>query len=122
MLRSMMQIYIKNSKEAVPFYEKAFGVAVENVHKNDDGSYMHAELNLFGQVLALSETLDESSVSGNTMQFCLHFTESESHIIKNAYKTLSEDADIKFPLGPCFFSPYMFGIIDKFGINWCLFY
>lgn len=122
MLRSMMQIYVKNSKDAVAFYQKAFDADVSSIHKNEDGSYMHAELNLFGQTLALSESLEESSISGNTMQFCLHFDESEAEIIKNAYEVLSDNAEIRFPLGPCFFSPYMFGLIDKFSVNWCLFY
>lgn len=122
MLRSIMQIYVKNSKEAMIFYQKAFGATISNIHKNDDGSYMHVEMNLFGQILALSETLDANSFSGNTMQLCLHFTESEKEIISNAYNVLKENAEIKFPLGPCFYSPYMFGLIDKFGVNWCLFY
>lgn len=122
MVRSMMQIYIKDSKKAVPFYQEAFGVTADNIHKNEDGSYLHAELNLFGQTLALSESLSEVSNSGNTMQFCLHFDESEAGIIKKAYEVLSDEAKIQFPLGPCFFSPYMFGLIDKFGVNWCLFY
>ncbi|MGF7143868.1 putative glyoxalase superfamily protein PhnB [Anaerotaenia torta] len=55
------------------------------------------------------------------MQFCFHFNESDTHIIENAYEVLSENADIKNPLGPCFFSPCMFGLIDRFGVNWCLF-
>ncbi len=117
-----MQLYIKNSKEAVPFYEKAFGVTVTGGYKSQDGSYIHAELNLFGQTLALSETLAENSISGNTMQFCLHFAEHEATIIKDAYSILREGAEIKHPLGPCFFSPYMFELTDKFGVNWCLFY
>lgn len=91
----MMQVYVKGSKDAVPFYKKAFGATISNIHKNEDGSYMHAELNIFGQILALSESLNESSISGNTMQFCLHFTESESNIIKNAYEVLSDNAQIQ---------------------------
>ena len=122
MVRSLMQVYVKNSKEAVPFYEKAFGVKCENAYQNEDGSYIHAELNLFGQFLAVSETSDHDSAAGNTMQFCLHFHESEKEIMENIYKVLSDGAKINFPLGPCFFSPSMFGLIDKYGVNWCMFY
>ncbi len=39
MYRSMMQMYIKNSVEAVNLYKKAFHASVGNEHKNFDGSY-----------------------------------------------------------------------------------
>lgn len=42
-------------------------------------------------------------------------------IVKSAYEVLKDGAKIDYPLGPCFFSSCMFGIVDKFGVNWCLF-
>ncbi|MDR7857888.1 hypothetical protein [Tissierella sp.] len=59
--------------DAVKLYQKASDAKVIREYTNDDGSYMHAELDVFGQILALSELGEEKSITGNTMQFCLHF-------------------------------------------------
>ncbi len=120
MLRSMMQMYVKGSSEAVKLYQEAFDAKLVSEYKNDDGSYLHAELNAFGQILAISEASDER-VPGNTMQFCFHFEESEIERVKHAYEVLKDGAEISYPLGESFFSKCMFGLIDKFGVNWCLF-
>lgn len=121
MLRAMMQVYIKGSAEAVQLYQKAFDAKLMNEHKNDDGSYMHAELDIFGQILALSESSEEERITGNTMQFCLHFGETNKGLVEKAFRVLEQDAQILVPLGPCFFSSCMVGFIDKFGVSWCLF-
>ena len=119
MLRSMMQMYVKGSGEALKFYQKAFNAELVCEYKNDDGSYMHAELDAFGQILAISEA--DEKVSGNTMQFCFHFGESGIEKVKHAYEVLKDGAEILSPLGECSFSRCMFGLIDKFGVSWCLF-
>jgi len=116
----MMQVYVKGSVEAVQLYQRAFDAKLISEHKNEDGSYLHAELDIFGQVLALSELREEKNITGNTMQFCLQFNEADKIIIEKAFMVLEKDAQILFPLGPCFFSSYMAGFIDKFGVNWCL--
>ena len=120
MLRSMMQMYVKGSCSAVELYQKAFEATLSNEHKDENGDYIHAELNAFGQILAISEA-GEERISGNTMQFCFHFGEGNEEVVEKAYDLLKDGAEISYPLGPCFFSPYMFGLIDKFGVNWCLF-
>lgn len=120
MLRSMMQMYIKGSVGAVKFYQKAFNAKLISEYKNDDGSYLHAELNAYGQVLALSEASEEIK-TGNAMQFCFHFDKSNIKNVETAYEILKEGAEIQVPLGPSFYSPCMFSLIDRFGIKWCLF-
>ena len=82
---------------------------------------MHAELDVFGQELALSESQEKEQVSGNTMQFCLHMGKGSTDKILKTYEVLKEDATIFCPLGPVSFSPYMFSLIDKFGVSWCVF-
>lgn len=120
MIRSMMQVYIKGSYEAVKLYQRAFGAKLVSEYKNDDGSYLHAELDVFGQTLAISEAPPER-VPGNTMEFCFHFKETEIKNVKKAYEILKYGAVIHSTLGPCFYSQCMFRLIDKFGVNWCLF-
>ena len=121
MLRSMMQVYIKGSCEAVELYQRAFNAKLVSEYKNDDGSYLHAELDVFGQILAISETGEDELITGNTMQFCFHFGESEKEKVEKAFEILKEGAQILFPLGPSFYSSCMTDLIDKFGVRWCIF-
>lgn len=120
MLRSMMQIYIKNSAQAVPFYQNAFDANLVCCHYTENGTIAHAELDIFGQILAICETLDNESVTGNTMQFCLHFGEGKEELVRKIIDKLSIDGKFTYH-GSTDWSPLMAGIIDKFGINWCIF-
>ena len=120
MKRSLMQVYVKGSAEAVELYQRAFDSPLVASYKNDDGSYMHAELDIQGQIVAVSEISVESA-TGSTMQFCFHYGEGNEAAVISAYEFLSEGGEVIFPLGECLFSPLMGGIIDKFGVSWCLF-
>ncbi len=115
-----MQVYVKGSEEAVNTYRDAFDAEVLCVYPQESGGYMHAELNAFGQILAVSE-LTEQAVIGNTMQFCFHLGEGGEGQVKKAYDRLKAGAAIDTPIGPCSYSPCMFSLTDKFGVFWCLF-
>jgi len=117
----MMQAYIKGSSEAVELYQSAFDAKLVSEYKNDDGSYLHAELNIYGQIFAISESEENEIIAGNTMQFCLHFGEAEKEKVEKAFDVLKEGAQILFPIGPSFYSSCMADFIDKFGVRWCLF-
>jgi len=121
----MMQVYVRGSDKAVALYQKAFGAKLVVSHPNDDGTYMHAELDVYGQILALSELPEGEAITGNTMQFCLHFGKGKEALVKRIYETLKEDCiEITAPItapGECPWSPCLFGLIDQFGVNWCVF-
>ena len=122
MHRSMMQTYVTGSDIAVELYKKAFDAEVVASYPHSDGTYMHAELNLYGQILAISEALkDEERITGTTMQFCLHFGEGKEALVQKAYNILKESAEILYPLGPCEYSTLMVDLIDKYGVRWCIF-
>lgn len=123
MFRSMMQIYVKGSIEAVELYLKAFNGAWGFNVKNDDNIYYYSELDICGHILAVSEANDgmDKRITGNTMKFWFHYGEGNEDMVKQAYEMLKEDSEILFPLGPCDFSPLMADFIDKFGVRWCLF-
>lgn len=121
-----LQAYIKGSVEAVSFYQKAFGAALGyNVH-NDDGSYMHAELYLEGQLLmALSESGSDVGIENMkkyspndypTMNFGVNL-ENEA-AVKKAYDVLTEGGNILLPLGPLPWSSCCANVIDKYGVFW----
>jgi len=115
----MFQVYVKDSVKAVELYQLAFDAKIKGVHENEDGSYMHAELDIFGQVLALSESVD--ATFGTNMQFCLHMGGGNEEKVKKAYEVLRDGAEINQPLGENFYSPLCFMLRDKFGVCWCMF-
>lgn len=123
MKRSMMQAYVQRSDEAVKLYQKAFDAFLISSYLNTDGTFYHSELDIQGHILAVAEAPEEikTSVTGNVMQFCLHYGQGQEEKVKIAYDVLKEGATIFFPLAPCEFSPLMADLIDRYGIRWCLF-
>ena len=126
MKRSLIQAYVIGSDKALDFYRTAFDASIVVSYPNDDGTYMHAELDIHGQILAVSERDSVyknkgETVTGNTMQFCLQYGEGNERLVENAYNVLKEDAEIISSLAPCSYSPLMAALIDKYGVHWCLF-
>ena len=118
----MIQVYVKGSDKAVELYKKAFDAELVASYPHSDGTFMHAELNVYGQILAISEALEnEERITGTTMQFCLHFGKGKEEIVQKAYDTLKDGAKIICPLSPCNYSTLMVDLIDKYGVRWCIF-
>ena len=121
MLRSMMHVYVKDSGQAIQFYQKAFNAELLCSYPDNGEPLSHGELNIYGQVFALAELSDDSAVTGNTMQFCLEFGKGKEAVVQEIYDVLKDGAKIIHPLGPIDFSPLLGGLIDKYGVNWCIF-
>ncbi len=122
MHRSMMQVYVRESNKAVALYQKAFEAELLASYTHADGTYMHAELNVYGQILAVSEApKDEERITGTTMQFCLHFGEGKQKLVQKTYDVLKDSSRTLYPLGPCEYSALMVDLIDKYGVRWCIF-
>jgi len=122
MHRSMMQVNVRRSDLAAALYQKAFNAAFVARYPHDDGTFMHAELDVYGQILSLSELPEgEKANTGNTMMFCLHFGKGGEALVQQAYDALKDGAEISDPLGPCDYSPFHFCLVDRFGVNWCVF-
>lgn len=117
MKRSLMQIYVKGSVEAVAFYQRAFDAKLVDGHL-ENGIYYHAELDVDGQIIAIAE---RKCKKGENMQFCLNFNLDEKDKVTKAYEVLKEGSKKTSPPDSCSWSPYVFGGIDKFGINWCIY-
>jgi len=121
----MFQVYVRNSNEALELYRKAFDAKILCNHLHDNGTIAHAEIDIYGQAFAICETDNDEVLTGTTMQFCLHFGEGNEEAVRKAYEVLKEEcltltAPITGP-GECPWSPCLFGLIDKFGVNWCIF-
>lgn len=122
MYRSMMQMYVRGSDKAVELYQKAFDAELVASYPHSDGTFMHAELNVYGQILAVSEALkDEERITGTTMQFCLHFGEGKEELVHKAYNALKDGSKVLYPLSPCDYSVLMVDLIDIYGVRWCIF-
>ena len=120
MHRSMMQVYVKKSDQAVPFYLSALDAKLGCRHENDDGTIAHAELDVYGQILAICETEQEETITGNSMQFCLHFGEGKEELVRKIITNLSDGGKTQY-IGQTDWSPLMADLIDKFGVRWCIF-
>lgn len=101
-------------------YQKAFDAELLCVYPDDNGGYMHSELNAYGQILAVSEISEDVAI-GNTMMFCFHLGGGHENQVKKAYKILKEGVSSYTPIGSCDYSPCQFTLIDRFGVCWCLF-
>lgn len=122
MKRSMMQAYVRGSNRAVALYQAALDAKLLESHPAPDGTLYHSELDVYGQILAVSELAPwMEPLAGNAMQFCLHFAPGEESLVRKAYDVLKEGAQVVFPLGPCDYCGLMADIIDRFGVRWCIF-
>lgn len=122
MKRSMMQVYVKDSKKAVDKYVTAFGGEILSKHMNEVGGYYHCEIKIDNVVLALSEVDDVIiSDSLNVMQFCLHYNQDEATKIHHAFQILGENSTVHFPLGSTDYAKVMVDFTDEFSVRWCLF-
>ena len=120
LVRSMMQVYVKNSHEAMKLYEAAFGTTGQIYGTLENGGIEHAEIDVFGQTVSLMEN-DAEVVVGNNMQFILNLGAGCEKIVQNAHDVLMVDA-IKYngPVAECEYSKCIFSLTDKFGVNWMI--
>lgn len=124
-----LQVYVQGTREAVPFYQKAFGATLGYNVKNPDGTYMHAELMMEGTLLlALSESGSStgaenmkrySSTDYPTMNFSVKLDSAED--VKRTYEILSEGGNILLPLGPLPWSACCTNVVDRFGVFWYIY-
>jgi len=54
------------------------------------------------------------------MQFCLHFGDGKEELVRRIIEKLSESGKFIY-YGSADWSPIMAGIVDKFGVSWCVF-
>lgn len=119
-------LYVKNSIEAAEFYMQAFGMTLGYNAKNEDGSFLHAEL-LKGEnsIFAVSENSDEEIVRSMlasqwpTMSYGVNLDNDDE--LDHAYKMLIEGGHILRELGSLPWSPRSADVVDKYGVYWYLY-
>ena len=120
-MKSLLMAYVKNSADALAFYQQAFDCNLVENHKNADGSCGWCELEIGGQFLVVSEHIDGEIISGNQQMFIFDFGKNGEKSVQKAYNVLKEEAKIIRDLGEGQFSPFHFKLVDKFGIFWCVY-
>lgn len=119
-------LYIKNSVEASKFYMDTFGLKLGYNARNDDGSYLHAEL-LRGEdsIFAVSENKDEEIARSMleserpTMSYGINLDNDDE--LAHAYKILADGGHILRELGALPWSPASADLVDKYGVCWYIF-
>jgi PhnB protein len=121
-IRTLYQCYVRDSFAAIDAYRAAFGAKVTAQTLSPEGVNVHTELDLGGQILALSELPPGAEpVAGTTMEIGLHYRKDEQPLIFRAFETLKEGATVMSPPGPVFYGELMTEFVDRFGVRWCLF-
>lgn len=114
----MIQLYVKNAKEAIELYKKAFGATVIFIDHTPENDVLHSELLVCGQKIAIADNKEEV-ITGSLFQICVRMQDESN--VRMAYETLKEGSKTNVELGPTFFSSLMVDFIDKFGVRWCIF-
>lgn len=119
-------LYVKNSVEALDFYLDAFGMELGYNAKNDDGTFLHAELLKGGKsIFAVSENNDEEIVRSMlateqpTMSYGINLDDNNE--LNHAYKILAEGGHVLRELGSLPWSPSSADIVDKYGVCWYIY-
>lgn len=124
MKRVMLQTYVKDAAAAIELYKRAFDAKILEIHHTEDGKVFHSELDVYSEVISVADREDTDGMedmTGNIMQFCLHFKVGEEDLVKKAYDVLSEKGTVSIPLGECVYSECMTDLVDCFGVRWCIF-
>ena len=119
-------LYIRNTNEAVAFYQDAFGMTLGYSKKFPDGTYLHAELQKDGKtIFAVSEHDNEKLVSHMRMQvmgrICpttsLGIGFSTEGEVRKAYECLLKEGVVFREIGELPWSKCSADILDKYDIH-----
>lgn len=119
-------LYVVNSNEAVEFYCDAFKMMIGYNAKNENGTYLHAELEKNGNsIFAVSEsndfTIKNIMVNSRTPTMSLGINFDNDEELKYAYNQLIINGHIIRPLGSLPWSPCAADVVDKYGVCWYIY-
>ena len=128
-MKANFQIYIKNSVEAVAFYQRAFDLTLGMNYLKEDGMYGHCSL-MYGddEIFCIAEDRDNGlstvTMSENINIHMINMGTKEA--VDRAYAVLNENAikpSLDVPGPPDWDEDksdkyYSFGVTDKYGVQW----
>ena len=121
-----------NCAEAVAYYEKAFNVKAEVMRYRDappengyqttketENFVMHAQLNIDGAAIMLSDVPPESPVKiGDNITVMAEFGDADK--LEAVFDALKAGGKVHMELQETFWSKRFGSVTDKFGISWNL--
>ena len=121
------EVYIKDCKNALGFYQTLFGGKVKNLQMSDElemfrdqkGKVVHSELHINPKcVLYFADIFDERRGRAGNMTLMLHMDTMEE--IEGAYQALAGNGKVGMPLQQTFWGDYHAIVTDNYGAPWAL--
>ena len=115
-------LIVKGARDAIVFYEKAFGATETTVLDGPDGGVMHAELKIGDSWIFLTEacpangSLDPLSIGGTPVTLHLYVEDVDAAFAKAA----EAGATVLMPLMNMFWGDRFAKVSDPFGHHWSL--
>jgi len=117
-------LVVADGAAAVAFYERAFGATLVNKHPADDGKrLLHAELNIHGATLMLSDDFPEhrggkrsDALSYGGTPVTLHLAVPDAVAV--AQRAVEYGATITMPVELQFWGDVFGQFVDPFGLIW----
>lgn len=119
-------------EEAIALYKEALGAKVQMLMRFNespdqppegclppgfDNKVMHASIEIDGQLLMVSDGIDEK---GGFSGVSISLTVSDEADCRRKFEALAAGGTVTMPIGKTFFSPCFGGLRDKFGVAWML--
>lgn len=115
-------LHIRNAREAIAFYMKAFGAEEVMSLAGPDGKIAHAEIRIGDSIIMLGEectqqqALSPLSVNGTTVGIHLYVADVEAAF----ERAVRAGATVRSPLADMFWGDRMGSLVDPFGHAWSL--
>jgi PhnB protein len=113
---------VKNSEDAIEFYQRAFGARERVRMPAPDGKVVHAELQIADSIFMLGEECPEhGNVSPQTLEGSpVGLTLYVENIDEAFERAVSAGASVKEPVANKFWGDRAGSIVDPFGHKWML--
>lgn len=127
MIQIVPEIYIKNCKQALPFYLNLFGGEVKNVQLSEDlpafnglkDKIIHSELHVNGKcVFYFVDIFDKKRERAGNVTLVLHLEDKLK--LENCFNALSEGGEVGMPPQETFWGELHAIVTDRFGAPWAL--
>jgi len=115
-------IVVRDAKEAIAFYEKAFGAKTRNVANSPDGKVMNAQLVIGDSVLMLNDEFPDygsfGPQPGDRIPVTIHI--SSKSVDADFQRAIDAGAEVTMPLEDQFWGDRYGQLKDPFGYNWSM--
>ena len=111
---------VDDAREAIEFYKRAFGATEQGVMEGPDGMIAHAELEIAGTRLMLSDPFPQSPTKppkelGGTSMSVFFYVEDVDAVVQRA---VDAGATVTMPVDDMFWGDRYGKVMDPFGHEW----